>query len=168
MSGSAPRPFTSHEEPHTRSPPPLPPARAVARHSPALLVARRAARTVAAAAAAGPRRCPSPTEKRWFHVVCVAVPLTRRQTPRHPREEFALSARLADARVVYGVYTFRSPGPNRPHTGPCLCDLAFCGHRRFSVSACRGRAVRVCGGAGQARSVCVCARCPAPVTPLGV
>ena len=29
---------------------------------------------------------------------------------------------------------------------------------------CRGRAVRVCGGAGQARNVCVSA-CPAPVTP---
>ena len=25
--------------------------------------------------------------------------------------------------------------------------------------------MRVCGGAGQARNVCVCARCPAPVTP---
>ena len=36
---------------------------------------------------------------------------------------------------------------------------------RFSESACRGRAVRVCGGAGQARNVCVRAPCPAPVTP---
>ena len=37
-----------------------------------------------------------------------------------------------------------------------------------SVSACRGRAVRACGGAGQARSVCVRAACPAPVTPSPV
>ena len=73
-----------------------------------------------------------------------------------------------------GLHPHGEPTPCSSHTAqwqspdtrsPALlsfCSLSTSVQTRFSVSACRGRAVRVCGGAGQGASFC----CPAPVNKL--